>query len=128
MKFMDNALLNALDQGIMLVDKEGKIVFANQSCLKKLNDERLIGRLLNTILWEPAEELAGILKPQKDRCLYIKTGIQTKLRVSIDVLRNESGDGQFWLVMKDCKQMEATYVALENLLDHIHHSLPNLLY
>lgn len=125
---MDRALLDHLDEGIIIFDEDYKIQFCNKRIIAKLkySKDNLHNQYIGEVLAESIEKVMEASTKSNSKnivtSLYDKVGNLIEVRVR--VFRNQwLGKENYWLVIKEYKKEKVMAKELEVILENIPYAI-----
>ncbi|MCB2179805.1 cell wall metabolism sensor histidine kinase WalK [bacterium] len=122
-----NAVLLHMNEGVMILDAQGRIVVTNRSALElfQIEDEAIIGRrIIRVIRYHQIHDLwQEYMDSGKDQAELIELSDQNKLiQVSLTPL-NESVQGHSLIVFQDLTQIRQLQTIRRDFVSNISHEL-----
>ena len=113
-------MLNKLEQGILLLDAEQKILFANQFFIERIKYDNVCGWQLSELLLEK-ENVEGYAVEELDgRELIFRSKEERKYKVKVRITKEETN---YWLTIKRWEEEETIGSELSIILDYVPYAI-----
>lgn len=119
---MDEYVLNSLEEGIIIFDRQDNLRFCNESVLQKLGYklEELIGTPISRIIFSESKETLKIHDNKAQIKLYIKSLHHKRIQVRCKMLEGEwRGETVYWIIINEYQEKKYKIEELEYILDSI---------
>lgn len=117
-------MIDKLDQGILLLDKDQKILFVNKFFLKRIKYEQICGWQLSDVLLEGHDAKAYSIEELDGKELIFKNKENRKYKVKVSITKEEEyGQGSYWLTVKRWQDIETVGRELGEILDYVPYAI-----